>query len=202
MKVEIIIPAIICIMMGVLFFVGYLVYIQRITKKLGYSVMALFLVFSCVMCGFIYQKNVANRKATELEALRMEQAQTYMRPSLPYLIAGDITKNAKVASKDDMLTVLRNKQVIVNHLYLTGVLGKDKNTVYAFADSASPTISQDKNIFFFGKGIDASVDAKLKALPKGKSVLATVEFVDLQNVGEDLGFPVTAFIILIYNVVY
>ena len=202
MKVEIIIPIIICIMIGVLFFVGYLVHIQRITKKLGYSMMAIFFVFSCVMCGAIYHKNVALRENSELEIQLIKEAENNVRPSLPYLSAVDIAKNAKIASKDDMLTILRNRQVNMHHLYLAGVLGKDKNTVYAFADSASPTISKDKNIFFFGKGISETVDAKLKLIPKGRNVLATVEFVDLQNVGDDLGFPVTAFIILIYDVVY
>lgn len=198
MKVEVLIPVIICIMIGVLFFVGYLVHVKRIAKKLGYSMMAIFCVFSLCICGAIYKKNVALRESAILEAQRIEESQKNLRPALPYLTASDVAINARTTSKEQMMSILANKQLIVNHLYLTGVLEKD--SVFVFANSPNPVVSKNVNIFFFGKGITDEVNAKLKSIPKGKDVLAIVEFVDLQDAGADLGFPVKALIVLIYDV--
>ena len=187
-------------MVGVLFFVGYFTHIQRISKKLGYSIMAIFFIFSCCICGAIYQKNVAFRRNAELEAKRIQQeSQVMLRPSLPYFMASDIARSSRTTPKEQMLSVLRDKQLRVNQLYLINVYERDNNVLYAFADNPTPNVSNNSNVFFFGKALNKTVEEKLNKIPKGKSVFATLEFVDLQNVGDDLGFPVTAFIVLVYD---
>ena len=183
MGVEIIIPIILCIFIGMTSVIGYFMYKRKVPISLGFLSCFLIAFIAYFSCSHFYEIEVRRQALMEKEDME-KMASIKMENQEKIISSAYNAKNISLSMTefpDRTITLLRNKVVPIQEVYFLQSMDYKDEKVYMFSAYPDGNLKADKSLVFFCMTAEKNMEARLTKLSPNVPVTAVLEPVNLQS---------------------